>query len=488
MKTEQNSKDMKKQKIVIIGAGISGLTLGWNLSKNGFLVTILEKQKFPGGLATSIEQNGYIMDIGPHYVALPKKSEVTSEINQLMGDENIIELPNDIFQRFYKTNFNRKLYPAYPSLFEVVFNSGFSFLIKSLRSLLVAKIKNFSKKNFQNSEDYIVSHYGNFLYNIWFKPYLYRRYLDEEPPVENVMKQFPVPSFTKILFTIKKKSILENKEKDKENTNEDDNLVFYFKGGMGAIIKRLVNEIEKNNGKIELGVNVQKIMHEVKPKKIIYLKNEKEIIMEADSIVYSTPLDLTRTWFDNIPKNIKKNPPSGIHCMMVFLMIDSKNLFDSWVVNFYDKNIIFSRIAQQNFLSDSVVPKNKSLLSVEIRTTEDSKLWNMDETSLVQNIKNDLQKSGILNNQSIDDFKILKLKNLYSNSTQTKDKNSREQMIKYVRSFDNEFTSVTESDSGILAAGGTGNNTSSKITHGAGIYMSFYKSALLAREINNEFE
>ena len=44
METGENRKSMKKQNIVIIGAGISGLTLGWNLAKNGFLVTILEKQ------------------------------------------------------------------------------------------------------------------------------------------------------------------------------------------------------------------------------------------------------------------------------------------------------------------------------------------------------------------------------------------------------------------------------------------------------------
>ena len=50
-------KEIKK--IVIIGAGITGLLSGLEFSKKGYDVTILEKNKFIGGVATSIISNGY---------------------------------------------------------------------------------------------------------------------------------------------------------------------------------------------------------------------------------------------------------------------------------------------------------------------------------------------------------------------------------------------------------------------------------------------
>jgi len=478
--------EYKEKSIVIIGAGISGLTLAWKMSKKKFKTIVLERQSMAGGLASSIPYNGYKMDIGPHYVALPKKSAITDEIFELMGKENIIELPNNIFEKFYKTSFNGKLYSGYPPLFEVIFNSGFRFFFKSFCSILSAKIKSISKKEkFDNAEEYIIFNYGNFLYNIWFKPYLYRRYLDDEPPIKDVKEQFSSPTILKIIKLLGSKTTIENK-KESKNHKKEETIICYFKGGMGSLINSLIQEIEENGGSVKLGTNVSSVNHENEPKEVKYEKNGEKFTINADVVVYSTPIDITRNWFEDIPKIIQKSQPSGIHCIMVFLMIDSDRLYDSWVVNFYDSNLSFSRIAQQNFLSKTVAPEGKSLLSVEIRTTAQNQLWSTDEKSLVKTIQKDLIKTGILKNEKIEGFKILKIKNLYPNSTIKKDKNSKDEIIKIINSYQNEYTSISESDSGILAAGGAGNSSTSKITHGAGIYMAFLKSANLSEVISNE--
>lgn len=44
---------MKENNVIIIGAGISGLTAGVYAKKSGFNVTILEHHIIPGGLSTS---------------------------------------------------------------------------------------------------------------------------------------------------------------------------------------------------------------------------------------------------------------------------------------------------------------------------------------------------------------------------------------------------------------------------------------------------
>ena len=80
--------------VLIIGAGLTGLYVGWHLCKQGFNVTLLERQNFVGGLATSLKFNGYIIDIGPHYISLPRCSEITKDVENLIGSENLIEIPN----------------------------------------------------------------------------------------------------------------------------------------------------------------------------------------------------------------------------------------------------------------------------------------------------------------------------------------------------------------------------------------------------------
>ena len=50
----------------IIGAGVSGLTLAYELAKGGAQVRIYEKLGLPGGLARTENFNGERIDCGPH--------------------------------------------------------------------------------------------------------------------------------------------------------------------------------------------------------------------------------------------------------------------------------------------------------------------------------------------------------------------------------------------------------------------------------------
>lgn len=52
--------------IIIIGAGLAGLSAGYHLKKGGFKVTLYEKEKEVGGLCRSIRYNNLIFDYGVH--------------------------------------------------------------------------------------------------------------------------------------------------------------------------------------------------------------------------------------------------------------------------------------------------------------------------------------------------------------------------------------------------------------------------------------
>lgn len=481
--SEQSQNSASEKVIAIIGAGIAGLTLSLELCRLGIKPILLERQKFCGGLATSIPYDDYKIDIGPHYVALPKNSEITADIFSLMGQNEIINLPADIFSKFYKTSFNGRLYSGYPSLIEVIRNSGLTFFIKSIWNIFLIKLKNNSKKSeFNTAKDYLCNSYGEFLYDAWFKPYLYRRYQDNEPPLSDVKKQFPAPTFGRILSNIIKKST-QTSSKD-ILYSEQDTIICYFNGGMLSLIQKIENEILKLDGKIELDFDIQTIEHSNYKKIITGNKNGKEIKFQADGIVYAISPQIALQWFQNPPNSlILKNSNSGIHVIMVFLFVDKPKLFDSWVINFYDPNMCFSRIAQQNFLSESIAPPGKSLLSIEIRTTENSPLWKMNDSQLYDLVVRDIEKSKILTKEKIDDYKIIKFKNLHPNPLLKKE-NLTEKIIGFINSHKNEFAMAGEIDTGVLAAG-TAEKSSQKIMYGGGIYMSFYKSKNLAEVINS---
>ena len=66
------------KRVTILGAGISGLSASAFLAKEGFDVTILEKNPTIGGRARQFEKDGFVFDMGPSWYWMP-----------------------DVFERFY---------------------------------------------------------------------------------------------------------------------------------------------------------------------------------------------------------------------------------------------------------------------------------------------------------------------------------------------------------------------------------------------------
>ena len=61
--------------VSIIGSGFSGLSAACYLAKNGFDVTIYEKNENVGGRANILKEKGYTFDMGPSWYWMPEVFE-----------------------------------------------------------------------------------------------------------------------------------------------------------------------------------------------------------------------------------------------------------------------------------------------------------------------------------------------------------------------------------------------------------------------------
>lgn len=57
--------------VVVIGAGFAGLSAAASLGKEGYRVTVVEKNATPGGRARKFTSNGYTFDMGPSWYWMP---------------------------------------------------------------------------------------------------------------------------------------------------------------------------------------------------------------------------------------------------------------------------------------------------------------------------------------------------------------------------------------------------------------------------------
>jgi phytoene desaturase len=62
---------MSVKRVIVIGAGFSGLSVACHLAKAGYKVKVFEKNSLPGGRARKFESDGFTFDMGPSWYWMP---------------------------------------------------------------------------------------------------------------------------------------------------------------------------------------------------------------------------------------------------------------------------------------------------------------------------------------------------------------------------------------------------------------------------------
>ena len=106
-------------KLVVIGAGISGLSAGIYAARAGFDVTIVEQHNIPGGLSTSWSRKGYYFEGGMHWLTGSSPEMPLNKVWKETGalqDNNPIELRDPLYTVFDENGKKVCLYRFLPQM------------------------------------------------------------------------------------------------------------------------------------------------------------------------------------------------------------------------------------------------------------------------------------------------------------------------------------------------------------------------------------
>src|SRR6188768_3206495 len=102
-------------KVVILGGGISGLSLAWNFKNKGIDFALYEKGSRTGGWINTSHQDGFIFEKGPHSCRTRGAGVATLQLVEQLGLENeVIEASPDAAKRFIYSEGKFKKVPACP--------------------------------------------------------------------------------------------------------------------------------------------------------------------------------------------------------------------------------------------------------------------------------------------------------------------------------------------------------------------------------------
>ncbi|NDC52513.1 MAG: phytoene desaturase, partial [Actinobacteria bacterium] len=92
----------KTDHVLIVGAGLGGLSTALRLAGAGRKVTILERESFPGGRCGILNKGGYAFDTGPTVLTMPSLiDDALSCVGEKLSDWLELMPLNPLYQAFY---------------------------------------------------------------------------------------------------------------------------------------------------------------------------------------------------------------------------------------------------------------------------------------------------------------------------------------------------------------------------------------------------
>lgn len=361
--------------VLIVGAGITGLTIAYLLAKAGIKVLVLEKEKQVGGLAKSFCYGDFTFDIGPHRF-YTHNQRVLAFIQEVLGDEG------KILERQTAVHFRGRYY-SWPLQPQVLFRLPLPLTLRAARDVITQGFK--GKGSQRSFKDYIIRQYGSTLYEVFFKDYtqkflgipseethatwaqmgIIKAVIDEKVAPRGLiglirMALFPPAASLKFI---------------------------YPKRMMGSFCEILAEKIKGLGGEILASHPLERMKISEGEIKTTFAQGES---WPVERVIWTAPLTNLCSLLGISPRGLEYRA-----ILLYLLEIEHLPLLPYQWCYYGDPKIIFSRVSQPSLFNESAAPPGRSGLCLEILCQKGDDYW-QNYRGLKNRVLADLMKVGLI--------------------------------------------------------------------------------------------
>jgi protoporphyrinogen oxidase len=357
--------------VTIVGAGVAGLTIAYQLSAQGYDVTVLEKHSAVGGLGRSWHYGDFHFDVGPHRFHT-ENPRVAAFIRQVLQEE-AIEIPRKsgvrMFGKFHE-------WPLRPS---VLLSMPISLMFRGAKDLVLRE--HLEGESFEAD---VINKYGRTLYNIFFEPYT-RKFLFHSPAelhrdwaragVNRAIIDKRAQSDT--LWSLLKNTLL---------PKPVDTTFLYPPHGVGRFSDLATAAIESRGGRVRLGMAVTGVEAASGRIRAVTAGTER---VTCENLVWTAPITEISAHL-----GIQDVDLEYLSTIFYNVEIDTPDKFDyQWT--YFGGDEIFSRVSSPAAFARTMVPEGKSGLCVELTCREGDERWQHPDR-FTEAIVRDLVRTGTI--------------------------------------------------------------------------------------------
>ena len=395
---------MTKDRTIVLGAGPAGLAAAYRLSREGYPVTVLEKEKQVGGLSKTYEYKDCYFDIGGHRF-FTRIDEVMQLWIELLEDK--LKITPRLSRIFYQGKFFD--YPIKP--LKALLKLG--LLESVLVGLSFVRIKLFPQPRIRTFEEWVSQQFGRRLFRIFFKTYTEKVW---GVPCDQISAAWAAQRIKDLSLKSLIKSALGGSRSKKIRTLIPE--FHYPERGPGMMYSALAEGIEIKGGEMEVGSDVIKIKRDNTGIISVQVKTDGGNKTWAGKYFLSS-ISVTEC----LQKLDPPPPPEVLGAagflsfrahVAVNLLIDQKEIFrDNWLY-IHSPELGMGRIQNyKNWSSRMVCNQDITTLGIEYFCDEGDELWNTADEDLIALAKKELAATNLVSTDRVFDGFVKRSANAY---------------------------------------------------------------------------
>jgi protoporphyrinogen oxidase len=375
---------------LVLGGGPAGLTAGYLLGRAGRDVVVLEAEDQVGGLAKTVEIDGYRFDLGGHRF-FTKVREVDDLWHEILGDE-FLRRP-----RMSRIYWNKR-YLDYPLRGpDVVRKLGPVELARCLASYLHAAAKR--DKVDESLEDWVTNRFGRRLFELFFKSYTEKVW---GVPTSEIRAEWAAQRIKGLSFFAAAKAAFFGNDGDRVKSLISE--FNYPRFGPGQMWDAMTRAIEDEGGQVRLETRVDRL--EIESGRVVAVEAGGDTYADPYAVVSSLPLrEIVEMTTPTAPPHVLE-AARGLRYrdfLTVALVVDGEDLFpDNWIY-IHEPGVRVGRIQNYRSWSPWMVPDpTKACVGLEYFCFAGDDLWTMADDDLVELAAEELTQLGLASRDKVD--------------------------------------------------------------------------------------
>lgn len=371
----------------VLGAGLAGLSAGTVLTRAGRPVLVIEAGAEAGGLARTIEHDGFRFDLGGHrFLTLDRN--VGRFVAGLLGDD-LLDVPRSSKILLRGRYFD---YPLRPS--NALFGLGVPVTMRILAGYGFERLADvLVSRNIVSLEDWVVQRFGRSMFDIYFRDYSEKVW---GVPGSQISAEWVAQRISGLSLWEAVKNAFSRRNGRDISTLAD--RFFYPRQGIGRISDLLRKAIGERN-EVRTGTAVLRLRHDGRTVQNVMVRTGGEVYdLEARDYVSSLPLTvLVRSLHPAPPEDVLEAASSlrFRDLVVVTVLLDRERVTDlSWLY-LPEKHVLPGRIHEPKNWSAEMAPAGRTHLVTEYFCFQGDAVWSASDEELEKRTVQQLAKLGL---------------------------------------------------------------------------------------------